>query len=94
MTTKLYYLNNNQTKHYLLQDFENQVIYSDDLIWFEGLSHWIKADQVEELKVFLKKRPPSSNSKIIIKKSIIISITVYLVFSTLIARVTPTKPVV
>jgi hypothetical protein len=87
MNTKLYYLNNNETKHYLLQDFENQVIYSDDLIWFEGLSHWIKADQVEELKVFLKKRPPSSNNKIIIKKSIIISITVYFVLSTLIALI-------
>lgn len=85
MTTKLYYLNNNRSKHYLLQDFKNQVIYSDDLIWFEGLSHWIRADEVEELKVYLKKRPPSSNNKIIITKSIQISFIIYLVFSTLIA---------
>ncbi len=87
MNNRIYYINNNRTNHYRLYDFENFVLYADDLIWYEGLSHWIKAVEIEELKPYIKQRPPISNNKLILVKSSLISISIYLLFSLIIAYV-------
>lgn len=56
-----YYLHNGQDQYgpFTLDELRNQpLLKSDSLIWHEGMADWLKANQVDELKEYLKPIPP------------------------------------
>lgn len=56
-----YYLHDGREQYgpFALDELRNQsLLKSDSLIWHEGMTDWVKANQVEELKEFLKLVPP------------------------------------
>jgi hypothetical protein len=82
--SRLYYINNNRSKPYSIQEIEEKIIlHDDDLVWHDELTDWIRADQLEELKQLTRKRPPLSRKKklaLAIKKASIKSVSIYLMF--------------
>lgn len=55
-----YYIHdgNIQKGPFSLEELKNQNISSDTLIWYEGMSEWKKASQIEDIQFFFKQVPP------------------------------------
>lgn len=68
---KFYYINNGK-KPYTIDDFlnERKLLFKDDKIWFEGLTDWVKVDEIEELKRFARTSPPLSKSQRRLKQAL------------------------
>jgi len=58
MTEYYIVINKQQQGPFNVEKLKNQKIKRDTLIWYEGLENWVKAEQIEELKEFLKIIPP------------------------------------
>lgn len=60
-----------RSQPYTIDDFKTRGnLYSDDLIWHEGLDGWTEASKIEDLKEYTISKPPLTNSEIN-KKSLI-----------------------
>lgn len=63
---KIYFKNKNgkRSQPYTIEDFKIRGnLYTDDLIWHEGLDNWTKASNIDELKDYAISRPPLTNSE-------------------------------
>lgn len=63
---KIFFKNKNgrRSQPYTIEDFKIKGnLYTDDLIWFDGLNNWTKASNIEELKNYAIVRPPLTNTE-------------------------------
>lgn len=63
---KIFFKNKNgkRSQPYTIEDFKIKGnLYTDDLIWFDGLDNWTKASNIEELKSYAIVRPPLTNTE-------------------------------
>jgi len=77
-----------RSQPYTIDDLKTRGnLYSDDLIWHEGLDGWTKASKIKELKEFAISKPPLTDSeinKISLIKAIKPTIVFYIITSIII----------
>lgn len=82
---RIYFKNGKKKVHYTFEQLKIKGnLYTDDLIWYEGLKDWTKVSNIYELSSIALNQPPLTTKEkniLCLKKSLKPSIIIYVVFS-------------
>jgi hypothetical protein len=82
---RIYFKNGKKKVHYTFDQLMIKGnLYTNDLIWFEGLKNWTKVSEIEELSSIALSEPPLTQTEkniLCFKKSLKPSLLIYLVLS-------------
>lgn len=82
---RIYFKNGKKKVHYTFDQLKIKGnLYTNDLIWFEGLKNWTKVSEINELSSIALSQPPLTQREkniLCFKKSLKPSLSIYLIFS-------------
>lgn len=82
---RVYFKNGKKKDHYTFDQLKIKGnLYTNDLIWFEGLKNWTKVSEINELSSIALSEPPLTQREkniLSFKKALKPSLSIYLIFS-------------